>query len=89
MRTEQGTETSVLGKFGSVLDFFGSVLGKICPGLVSIHLLVGAIPILVELIDDKCGVTVHPEAFNTELDSYTDTMKCRLIFSGIVACSEV
>ena len=27
MRTEQETETSVLGKFGSVL-------GKICPGLV-------------------------------------------------------
>ena len=28
MGTEQGTEISVLGKFGSVLGFFGSVLGS-------------------------------------------------------------
>ena len=34
MGTEQGTEILVLGKFDSVLDFFGSVLGKICPGLL-------------------------------------------------------
>ena len=58
-------------------------------GAVSVHLVVGAIPILVELIDHKCEVAVHLEAFDAELDSYTETMKCRLIFSGIIGCSEV
>ena len=56
---------------------------------VSVHLLVGAIPILVELINHECGVAVHLEVFNVELDSYTETMKCRLVFSGIIGCSEV
>ena len=46
----------------------------------------GAIPILVELIDHECGVAIHLEAFNAELDSYTETMKCRLVFSGIIGC---
>ena len=56
---------------------------------VSIHLLVGAIPILIELIGYECGVAVHLEAFNAELNSYTETMKCRLIFNGIIGCSKV
>ena len=58
-------------------------------GAVSVHLLIGAIPILVELIDHKGRVAVHLEAFNAELDSYMETMKCRLVFSGIIRCSEV
>ena len=43
MRTEQGTETSVLGKFGSVL-------GKICPGLPTA--VVGGLspPLLARLV---------------------------------------
>ena len=56
---------------------------------ISVHFLVGAILILIELIDYKCGVTIHLEAFNAELDSYTETMKCRLVFSDIIGCSEV
>jgi hypothetical protein len=51
--------------------------------------IVGAIIILVELIDHESGVTIHLEAFNAELDSYSETMKCHLIFSGIIGCSEV
>ena len=58
-------------------------------GAVSVHLLVDAIPILVELIDYECEAAVHLEAFNAELDSYTETMKCHLVFSGIIGCSEV
>ena len=58
-------------------------------GAVSVHLLIGAIQILVELIDHECGVTIHLEAFNAELDSYTETMKCCLVFNGIIGCSEV
>ena len=27
--------------------------------------------------------------FNAEFDSYTETMKCCLVFSGIIRCSEV
>ena len=57
--------------------------------MVSVHLLVGAIPVFVELIDHECRVAVHLEAFNAELDSYTETVKCRFVFSGIVGCWEV
>ena len=58
-------------------------------GAVSVHLLAGAIPILIEIIDHECGVVVHLEAFDAELDSYKETMKCHLIFSGIIGCLEV
>ena len=58
-------------------------------GAVSVHILIGAIPILVELIDHKGRVAVHLEAFNAKLNSYTETIKCRLILSGIIGCSEV
>ena len=58
-------------------------------GTISVHLLIGAIPVFVELIDHECGVTLHLEAFNAKLDSYTETMKCRFVFSGIVGCWEV
>ena len=43
----------------------------------------------MELIDHECGVAIHLEAFNTKLDSYMETMKCHLIFSDIIGCSEV
>ena len=56
---------------------------------MSIHLFVGAILILVELFDHESGVTVHLEVFHAELNSYTETMKGRLVFSGIIGCLEV
>jgi len=56
---------------------------------VSVHLLAGVAPIFIELVDYECGVTVHDEAFNTELYNYTETMQCRLVLCGIVRCLEV
>ena len=58
-------------------------------GAVSVHLFVGAIPILIELIDHESGIAIHLEAFHAELSSYTETMKGRLVFRGIIGCSKV
>jgi hypothetical protein len=43
-------------------------------GLLSIHLLVGAVSIFIEMVDHKCGVIEHHEVFNTELYGYADTV---------------
>jgi hypothetical protein len=43
-------------------------------GAISIYHLVGAIPIFVDLVDYKHGVTIHHEAFNAELYGYTETV---------------
>ena len=51
---------------------------------VSIHLLAGIGPVFVELVDNQCGVPVHHEAFDAELDGYTKTMETCFIFYGIV-----
>ena len=72
-----------------VLDTIELVFYLSYRGAVRVHLLVGAIPILVELIDHKGEVAVHLEAFNAELDSYTETMMCHFVFNGIVGCWEV
>ena len=53
-------------------------------GAVCIHLLTGAGPIFVELVDDQCGVPVYHEAFDAELNRYTESMETRFIFGGIV-----
>ena len=37
--------------------------------VVSVHLLIGAAPIFVELVDYECRVAVHHEALNAELYS--------------------
>ena len=56
---------------------------------VSIHLLIGAGPIFVELVDDECGVTVHHEAFNAKIEGYMEKVQCRLVLHDIVGCLEV
>ena len=43
-------------------------------GAVSVHLLAGAAPIFIELVDYECGVTVHYEAFDAKLYGYTKTV---------------
>ena len=40
---------------------------------VSIHLVIGTRPIFVDLINDKRGVIVYQEAFNTKFDSNAET----------------
>ena len=51
---------------------------------VSVHLLTGTGPIFIELVDDQRGVFVYHEAFDAELDGYTESMETRFIFGGIV-----
>ena len=53
-------------------------------GAICIHLFTGAGPVFVELVDDQCGIPIHHEAFDAELDSYTETMKTCFVFRGIV-----
>ena len=56
---------------------------------ISVHLIVGTRPIFVKLVDDQCGVPIYHEAFDTELNSYTESMKTCFIFGGIVGGQKV
>ena len=53
-------------------------------GAICIHLFTGAGPVFIELVDDQHGVLVYHEAFDAELNGYTESMETRFIFSGIV-----
>ena len=53
-------------------------------GAICIHLLTGAGPIFVELVDDQCRVPVYHDAFNAELDGYMESVETCFIFSGVV-----
>ena len=58
-------------------------------GAICVHLLTGAGPIFVALVDDQRGVSVYHEAFNTELDSYTLSVETCFVFSGVVGGWEI
>ena len=51
---------------------------------VCIHLLIGAGPIFIELVDDQCRVPVYHDAFNAKLNGYTESMETCFIFGVIV-----
>ena len=51
---------------------------------ICIYLLTGARPVFIELVDDQRGVPVYHEAFDVELDGYTESMKTCFTFCGIV-----
>ena len=51
---------------------------------VSIHLLAGAGPVLVDLVDDQRRVLVNHEAFNAELDGNMEAMERCLVFGDVV-----
>ena len=51
---------------------------------ICIHLVTGAGPVFVELVDDQCGVHVYHEAFEAELNGYTESVETRFIFGGVV-----
>jgi len=53
-------------------------------GAICVHLLTGIGPIFVELVDDQCGVSVYHEAFDAELDGYTESVETCFIFGGVV-----
>ena len=53
-------------------------------GAVCIHLLTGVGPVFVELVADQRGVPLYHEAFDAELNGYTESVETRFIFSGVV-----
>ena len=61
------------------LSFKLSDFGAIC-----IHLFTGAGPVFVELVDDQHRVFAYHEAFDAELDDYTESVETCFIFGGVV-----
>ena len=53
-------------------------------GAVCIHLLTRAGPVFAELVDDYRGVPIYHDAFNIELDGYTESVETCFIFGGVV-----
>ena len=53
-------------------------------GTICIHLLAGARPVFVKLVDDQRGVFVYHEAFDAELDGYTESVETCFVFGGVV-----
>ena len=58
-------------------------------GTICIHLFTGAGPVFVELVDDQCGIPIHHEAFDAELDGYTESVKTCFIFGDVVGGRKV
>ena len=53
-------------------------------GAICVHLLTRIGLVFIELVDDQHGVVVYHEAFDTELDGYTESMETCFIFGGVV-----
>ena len=51
---------------------------------IHVHLLTGIGPIFVDLVDDQRGVSIYHEAFDVELNGYTESMETRFIFGGVI-----
>ena len=51
---------------------------------VCVHFLTGTGPIFVELVDNQRRIPIHHEAFDAELDSYTETMETCFVFRGVL-----
>ena len=58
-------------------------------GAICIHLLAGARPVFVKLVDDQRGVPVYHEAFDAELNGYTESVETCFIFDGVVGGRKV
>ena len=58
-------------------------------GAICIHLLAGARPVFVKLVDDQRGVPVYHEAFDAELNGYTESVETCFIFGGVVGGQKV
>ena len=52
-------------------------------------LLTGTGPVFVELVDDQHRVSVYHEAFDAELDGYTESVETCFIFSHVVGGCKV
>ena len=53
-------------------------------GAICIHLFTRAGPVFIKLVDDQRRVPIYHEAFDAELNGYTESMETRFIFGGVV-----
>ena len=51
---------------------------------ICVHLLTRARPVFVELVDDQRKVPIYHEAFDAELNGYTESVEICFIFGGVV-----
>ena len=56
---------------------------------ICIHLFTRAGLVFVELVDDQCGVPIYHEAFDAELNGYTEPVETRFVFSGVVGGQKI
>ena len=50
-------------------------------GEIYIHLLTGARPVFVKLVDDQRRVPIYHEAFDAELNGYTKSVETCFVFA--------
>ena len=53
-------------------------------GAICIHLLTGARPVFIELVDDQRGVPIYHDMFDAEVNGYTESVETCFIFGGVV-----
>ena len=53
-------------------------------GAICIHLLTGARPVFVKLVDDQRRVPIYHEAFDAELNGYTKSVETCFIFAALM-----
>ena len=58
-------------------------------GAVCIHLLTGAGPVFVELVDDQRGVPIYHEAFDAMINGYMESVETCFIFDSVVGGQKV
>ena len=58
-------------------------------GAVCVHFLTGIGPILIELVDNQRRIPIYHEAFDAELDGYTETMETCFVFRSVVGGRKV
>jgi hypothetical protein len=51
---------------------------------ISVHLLIGARPIFVDLVNDQGRVTIYHETLDAELGGDAETVEICLVFGGVV-----
>ena len=56
---------------------------------ICIHLLAGARPVFVKMVDDQRGVPVYHEAFDAELNGYTESVETSFVFGGVVGSQKM
>jgi len=55
---------------------------------VGVHLLLGALPVFVDLLYDDFGVTISQQSLNAECDSNPETVNEGLVLDSIVGSLE-